>query len=84
MKEVFSEILTFVYSIAHLIGSLVGKVIGFIFPDIEIPENIIDSIGFLAVLTVFLILVQAAKKIAWIIVIVGWVLILIRILMIVL
>ena len=81
MKEVFNEILTFIYGIAHLIGSGIANVLLFVFPDVEIPLNIIDAIGFLSVLTIFLILVQAAKKVAWIIVIIGWILILVRIIM---
>ena len=81
MQEVFNEILTFIYGIAHLIGSGIAKILQFIFPSVEIPLNIIDAIGFLFVMTIFLILVQAAKKIAWIIVIVGWVLILIRVIL---
>jgi len=84
MKEVFYELLTFIYGIAHIIGIGIAKVIGFIFPQVELPLNIIDAIGFLSVLTVFLILVQAAKKIAWIIVIIGWILILVRIIMVIL
>lgn len=84
MKEIFGEILTFIYGIARLIGSGIAKLLGFIFPDIEIPPNVIDAMGFLAVLTIFLILIQTAKKVAWIIVIIGWILILVRIIMIVL
>jgi len=81
MKAVFNELLTFIYGIAHLIGTGVAKVLQFIFPNVELPLNIIDALGFLCVLTAFLILVKAAKKIAWIIVIIGWILILIRIIM---
>ena len=79
MKEIFFEVLTFIYGIAHLIGTGVAKVLEFIFPNIELQLSIIDAIGFLSVLTIFLILVQAVKKIAWIIVIIGWILILVRV-----
>jgi len=82
--EIFNSILTFIYSIAHLIGTGVATVLRFIFNDVEFPKNIIDSIGFLSEITLFLILIQAAKKVTWIIVIVGWVLILVRIVMILL
>jgi hypothetical protein len=40
-----------------------------------------DPIGFLVLLTVFVVLAQAARKIAWYILIVGWVLIVIRLIM---
>lgn len=84
MKEIFNGALNFVYGIAHLVGNGVAKIIQFIFPEVELPLNVIDAVGFLCVLTAFLILVQAAKKIAWIIVIIGWVLLIIRIVMLVL
>ena len=53
MKEIFNELLTFIYGIAHLIGTGVAKVLGFIFPNIELPLNIIDAIGFLSVQITF-------------------------------
>ena len=84
MKDIVSEILNFVYSIAHLIGVGVSKVLMMIFPDLELPLDITDAVGFLSVLTIFLILVHAAKKVAWIIVIVGWILIIVRIVLMVL
>lgn len=84
MKDIFNEALNFIYGIAHLIGNSVAKVVQFVFPDVELPPNIIDALGFLSVLTIFLIIVHVAKKIAWIIVVVGWVLLLVRIIMIVL
>lgn len=71
MKEAFNELLTFIYGIAHLIGVGATKVIQFIFPSVELPLNIIDALGFLCVLTGFLFLVQAAKKNAWIIVVIA-------------
>ena len=84
MKDIFNEVLNFIYGIAHLIGNGIAKVIQFIFSNVELPPNIIDALGFLSVLTIFLIIVQAAKKVALIIVVVGWVLLLVRIIMIVL
>jgi hypothetical protein len=84
MQEIINRILIFIYSIAHLIGTAFAKFIQFIFPDINLHQNIIDTIGFLSVLTLFLILIQAAKKIAWIIVIAGWILVLIRVVMVIL
>lgn len=77
------KILTFIYSIAHQIGIGAVKIIHLILPKIEFPDNLIDPIGFLCILTLFLVLMQVAKKIAWIIVIVGWVLLFVRLLMII-
>jgi hypothetical protein len=83
MKNIISEVLTFVYSIAHWVGVGAIKIVHSVFPNAQLPSNIIDAFGFLFVLTAFLILVQAAKKIGWIIMVIGWILILLRILLIV-
>jgi len=61
MKGIFNELLTFIYGIAHPIGTLVAKFLQFIF-HVELPLNIIDAVGFLCVLTAFIILFKAAKK----------------------
>jgi hypothetical protein len=52
--------------------------LGRVLPTAKVPTDLIDPIGYLAILTVFLILVQVAKKVAWIVVVAGWVLIVIR------
>jgi hypothetical protein len=78
-KEILSGILTFLYSIAHYVGMLVVYLLGRILPTARVPFDLIDPIGYLALLTAFLILVQVAKKLAWIIVLIGWILILVRI-----
>ncbi len=78
-KEILSAILTFLYSIAHYVGMLVVYLLGQVLPTARVPADLVDPIGYLALLTAFLILVQVAKKLAWIVVLVGWALILVRI-----
>ena len=78
-KDILSTLLTFLYSIAHYVGMLVVYLLGRVLPAAKIPTDLVDPLGYLALLTAFLILVQVAKKIAWIIVIAGWILILVRI-----
>ena len=78
-KDILSAILTFLYSIAHYVGMLVVYLLGRVLPTATVPADLVDPLGYLALLTAFLILVQVAKKIAWIIVLAGWVLILVRI-----
>ena len=78
-KEILSSILTFLYSIAHYVGMLVVYLLGRVLPTARVPTDLVDPIGYLALLTAFLILVQVAKKLAWIIVLIGWILILVRI-----
>ena len=79
-KEILSAILTFLYSIAHYVGMLVVYLLGRVLPTARVPVDLIDPIGYLALLTAFLILVQVAKKVSWVIVVIGWGLILVRIL----
>jgi len=78
-REILSALLTFLYSIAHYVGMLVVYLLGRVLPTAKVPADLVDPIGYLALLTAFLILVQVAKKIAWVIIVVGWALILVRI-----
>ena len=78
-KEILSAILTFLYSVAHYVGLLVVYLLAKILPVAKVPTDLVDPIGYLALLTAFLILVQVAKKLAWIIIFIGWALILVRI-----
>jgi hypothetical protein len=83
LNVILHKILTFIYFLAHQIGLWIIKVVQPLFPRIVFPESIIDPLGFLIILTLFMFLVGVAKKIAWIIVCIGWILLLIRILMII-
>ncbi len=78
-KEILSGLLTYLYSIAHYVGMFVVYLLGRVLPTARVPVDLVDPIGYLALLTAFLILVSVAKKIAWILVIVAWGLILVRI-----
>jgi hypothetical protein len=80
-KEILSGILTFLYSLAHYVGMLVVYLLTQVLPAAKVPGDLVDPIGYLAILTAFLILVQVAKKIAWIVVVLAWVLIAVRILL---
>lgn len=44
----------------------------------SVPTDLVDPIGLLAILTIFLAIASIAKRLVWIVVIAGWVLILIR------
>ena len=80
LSELFDQVLTFLYTLAHWAGQLIAKLIEYIIGS-QMPVDLIDPLGFLVLLTLFLIVVEVAKKIAWLVVIVGWVLILVRIVM---
>ena len=81
--EVLAKILQFIHTIADWIGGLIATVIHSILPSVTIPDDLIQSIGLMAILTIFLLIMQIAKKLTWIVVVVGWVLIMARIAMIV-
>ena len=83
LNEVLHKILTFIYFLAHQIGVGIIKLLQPLFPRNIFPDSLVDPLGFLIILTLFMFLVGIAKKIAWIIVCAAWILLLIRILMII-
>jgi hypothetical protein len=83
VKAVLHQVLTFIHFLGHQAGLGIIKLIQYIAPDAQFPENVIEALGLLVIVTVFMILVTVAKKAAWVIVGVGWILLLIRILLIV-
>jgi hypothetical protein len=83
LNVILHRILTFIYFLAHQIGLGIIKVVQPLFPRSIFPDSIVDPLGFLIILTLFMFLVGVAKKIAWVIVCAGWILLFIRILMII-
>lgn len=83
-QSILDQLLTFIYSIAHYIGLGLVNIIQSILPMIKDLETIVDPVGFLVILTIFIILVAAFRKLAWFIVIAGWLLISARITLMVL
>jgi hypothetical protein len=78
-EDILTNVLAFIYTIGHWIGE---KIVGLIqsVAGIIIPQSIVDAIGMLVILTIFLGIAEVAKKAIWIVVAIGWVLILVRIL----
>jgi hypothetical protein len=82
-RDILGQILAFIYTVAHGIGQLIVKAIQLVLPDeASVLNSLIDPIGVLALLTIFLAVAEVAKKITWIIVVVGWALIVIRIVLV--
>ncbi|MBU4373228.1 MAG: hypothetical protein KJ714_02060 [Euryarchaeota archaeon] len=77
-EDLLTTILAFIYTIGHWIGE---KIVGLIqsVAGIIIPPSIVDAIGMLVILTIFLGIAEVAKKAIWIVVAIGWVLIIVRI-----
>lgn len=65
-------------SLADVIGTCVLQVVGFVLP-VTLTKDLAAPIGWLALLTAGLALGEAAKKLTWTIVGVGWALVVIRI-----
>jgi hypothetical protein len=82
-REIFEQVLEFIYTAAHWIGQGIVNLIGMILPAVEIPQDLVNPIGFLALLTIFLAVAAVARKIVWFIVAAGWILIAIRLLIVV-
>ncbi len=85
LNEILHNIFTFIYFLAHQSGVWIIKLIQSIFPNVAFLDNLVDPLGFLVILTVFMLLVgvEVARKIVWIVVCAAWILLFIRILMII-
>ena len=80
-ENILENLLTFIYTLGHWLGEKIVELIQYI-SGIKLGQEIVDAIGMLVILTIFLAIAEVAKKAIWIIVAIGWVLIIIRILMI--
>lgn len=79
----FHALFTFLHAIAHQIGVGLLKLLGSVFSATRFPADLADPLGYLVVLTLFAVLLTLAKKVAWIVLAVGWGFILIRLLMVI-
>ncbi len=82
-QEIVDQILAFIYSLGHLIGQGMVKLVVAILPSMQFPTDLVDPIGLLAILTIFLAVAAVAKKLVWIVVIAGWALILVRLILVI-
>lgn len=78
-SDTAGQVLQFVYVLAHGLGQAIVRGIQTVVPQTPIPQDLIDPIGFLAVLTLFVLLAGVARRVAWVVLVVGWVLIAVRI-----
>ena len=79
-ETLLEDVLSFIYTIGHWIGEKIVEIIQYI-SGIIIPPSVVDAIGMLVILTIFLAIAEVAKKAIWIVVVIGWIFIIIRILM---
>jgi len=80
MTDILTLIFGFIYTIGYFIGEKVVWIIETI-SGVAVPNEITNIIGLLTMLTIFLSLADIAKKMTWMIVMIGWVLILLRVMM---
>jgi len=80
-ENILENLLTFIYTLGHWLGEKIVELIQYI-SGIKLGQEIVDAIGMLVILTIFLAIAEVAKKAIWVVVAIGWVLIIIRILMI--
>jgi hypothetical protein len=84
-RSIIDELLAFLYSSGHLVGQGIMRLVHTILPSVPTAKlnQLVDPVGLLAILTAFLVVVTVAKRLAWIVVIAGWVLIVIRLVMVI-
>jgi len=84
-RSIIDQLLAFLYSSGHLVGQGIMRLVHTILPSVPTArlDPLIDPVGLLAILTAFLVVVTVARKLAWIVVIAGWVLIVIRLVMVI-
>jgi hypothetical protein len=79
--DLLTQIFGFLSTTARYVGEGVVGLIQYIFPEVKSLSTLAEPIGFLSLLTIFVILTSAARKVALIILAVGWLLILVRLLL---
>jgi hypothetical protein len=78
---IIQKILGFFYYFAHQIG--IGFMNGFhkLFPNVIVPADLGDAVGFMVMITIFYFLVTLIKKSGSIIITIGWILIVVKIML---
>jgi hypothetical protein len=80
-EDILTSVLAFIYTIGHWIAEKIVWLIQAVSGIKYIEPAITEAIGMLVILTIFLAIAEVAKKAIWIVVAIGWVLIIVRILM---
>ncbi|MBC7170358.1 hypothetical protein H5T54_05470 [Candidatus Bipolaricaulota bacterium] len=81
--DVADRLLSFIQSAAELIGEGLVRLVNLILPEGRgISSDLAQPLGYLGLITLILLLfglISAARKVIWIVVVVGWVLLVVRI-----
>ncbi|MGA2614419.1 MAG: hypothetical protein ABSG38_13365 [Spirochaetia bacterium] len=79
--DLLTQIFGFLSTFARFVGQAVVDLIHYILPSVKALDTLAEPIGYLALLTLFVILVSAARRVALVILVAGWALIFIRLLL---
>jgi len=79
--DLLTQIFGFLSTSARYVGKGIVQLVQYILPSVKDLSTLAEPIGFLSLLTVFVILTSAARKVALIILLAGWALILVRLLL---
>lgn len=83
--QIGDQLLSFIQSTADLLGKGLIQLINLILPESRgVSHELVQPIGYLALITVILLvfgIIAAARKVIWLVVIVGWVLLIVRIIL---
>jgi len=83
--QVGDQLLSFIQSAAELLGKGLVHLINLILPESRgVGNELVQPIGYLALITIILLvfgIIAAARKVIWLVVIVGWVLLIVRIIL---
>ncbi len=78
-KDLLTQLMGFIYSAAHYLGVGIVAIVQRILPSAKNLGTLSDPIGFLGILSIFAVLVSVARKVAIIVLVAGWALILVRV-----
>ncbi len=79
--DLLTQILGFLSTIARCIGLGIVQLVHYVLPSVQDLGQLAEPMGYLALLTLFVILTSAARKIALVTLVAGWALIFIRVLL---
>jgi hypothetical protein len=79
--DLLTQIMTFLSTIAGYLGLWIVQLVQKILPSATDLPAMKEPIGYMAILTIFVILTSVTRKVAIIILTVGWVLILLRVIL---
>jgi hypothetical protein len=79
--DLLTQIFGFLSTFARFVGQVIVDVVHYILPSVPSLDTLAEPIGYLALLTLFVILVSAARRVALVILVAGWLLIFIRLLL---